>query len=75
MKECYNIRDCVLDELQFGRTPTTFFLLNGFQLKGVLLHYDDEVLIIDSGGKKQLVYQQAVSTIAPSLPLEFPNEY
>ena len=83
MKECYNIRDYVLDELQFGRTPTTFFLLNGFQLKGVLLHYDDEVLkkyytnmkLIDSGGKKQLVYQQAVSTIAPSLPLEFPNEY
>ena len=49
MKECYNIRDYVLDELQYGRTPTTFFLLNGFQLKGVLLHYDDEVLIIDSG--------------------------
>lgn len=75
MKECYNIREYLLDELQFGRTPATFFLLNGFQLKGVLLHYDDEVLIVESGGKKQMVFQQAVSTISPSLPVEFPNEY
>jgi host factor-I protein len=65
----------VLDELQFGRTPTTFFLLNGFQLKGILLHYDDEVLIVESGGKKQMLFQQAISTISPTIPIDFPNEY
>lgn len=75
MKECYNIREYFLDELQFSASPATFFLMNGFQLKGVLLHYDDEVLIVESGGRKQMVFRQAVSTIAPALPLEFPAEY
>lgn len=75
MKECYNIREYFLDELQFGSLPATFFLLNGFQLKGVLLHYDDEVLIVESGGKKQMVFRHAVSTIAPGAPIEFPSEY
>ena len=75
MKECSNICEYVLDELQFGRTPTTFFLLNGFQLKGILLHYDDEVLIVESGGKKQMLFQQAISTISPTIPIDFPNEY
>ena len=75
MKECYNLCEYVLDELQFGRTPTTFFLLNGFQLKGILLHYDDEVLIVESGGKKQMLFQQAISTISPTIPIDFPNEY
>lgn len=75
MKECYNIREYLLDELQFGSLPATFFLLNGFQLKGVLLHYDDEVLIVESGGKKQMVFCHAVSTIAPGTAIDFPSEY
>ena len=73
MKECYNVKEYFLDELQFQGLAATFFLLNGFQLKGVLLHYDDEVLIVDSGGKKQMVFQQAVSTIAPTQELPFPH--
>lgn len=75
MKVCYNIREYFLDELQFAAAPATFYLLNGFQLKGVLLHYDDEVLIVDSGGRKQMVFRQGISTIAPSVAIEFPNEY
>lgn len=75
VKECYNLREFFLDELQFGGVAATFFLLNGFQLKGVLLHYDDEVLVVQSGDKRQMVYQQAVSTIAPAEQIDFPNEY
>ena len=75
MKECYNVKEFFLDELQFRGLAATFFLLNGFQLKGVLLHYDDDVLIVESGGKKQMVFQQAVSTIAPAQELAFPEEY
>lgn len=75
MKECYNIREYFLDELQFRAVPATFFMLNGFQLKGVLLHYDDEVMIVESGGKKQMVFRQATSTICPMGAIEFPSEY
>lgn len=75
MKECYNLKEFFLDELQYRGVAATFFLLNGFQLKGVLLHYDDEVLVVQSGDKRQMVYQQAVSTIAPSESICFPSEY
>lgn len=75
MRECYNIREYFLDELQYRGLAATFFLMNGFQLKGVLLHYDDEVLIVESGGKKQMVFRQAISTISPAQPVEFPTEY
>lgn len=75
MRECYNLREFFLDELQYRGAAATFFLLNGFQLKGVLLNFDDEVLVVQSGDRRQMVYQQAVSTIAPSELIEFPNEY
>lgn len=75
MKECYNLKEYFLDELQYRGLAATFFLLNGFQLKGVLLHYDDNVLVVQSGDKRQMVYQQAISTIAPAELLEFPSEY
>lgn len=75
MKECYNLREFFLDELQFKGLAATFFLLNGYQLKGVLLHYNDEVLVVQSGDKRQMVYQQAISTIAPVEQIEFPSEY
>lgn len=75
MKECYDLRGYFLDELQFKGVAATFFLLNGFQLKGVLLHYDDRVLVVQSGDKRQMLYQQAVSTIAPAEQIDFPSEY
>lgn len=75
MKECYNLKEYFLDELQYRGLLATFFLLNGFQLKGILLHYDDEVLVVQSGDKRQMVYQQAVSTIAPAELVDFPTEY
>ena len=75
MKECYNLKEYFLDELQYRGIAATFFLLNGFQLKGVLLHYDGEVLVVQSGDKRQMVFQQAISTIAPRELLEFPSEY
>lgn len=75
VKECYNLKEYFLDELQYRGLAATFFLLNGFQLKGVLLHYDDNVLVVQSGDKRQMVYQQAISTIAPAELLEFPSEY
>ncbi len=75
MKECYNIREYFLDELQYRAVPTVFFLMNGYQLKGVLRHYDEDVLIVESGGRRQMVFRHAVSTVAPTENIEFPSEY
>ena len=75
MKECFDIQEFILDSLQFDRLGATFFLLNGFQLKGRLLHYDEQVLVIESGGRQQMVYKKAISTVQPNRVIEFPVEY
>lgn len=45
--------------------PVTIYLMNGFQLKGLVRGFDNYTIILDSDGKQQLVYKHAVSTIAP----------
>ena len=45
------------------------FLMNGFQMRGVLRAFDNFTVIIDSDGKQQLIYKHAISTIAPARPM------
>ena len=75
MKECFDLQELILDSLQFDRLGATFFLLNGYQLKGRLLRYDDQVFLIESGGRQLMVYKKAVSTIQPNREIDFPAEY
>ena len=49
--------------------PLTLFLMNGFQLRGVLRAFDSFTVVLDSDGKQQLIYKHAISTIAPARPL------
>lgn len=50
--------------------PVTIFLVNGYQLKGVLRGFDNFTLILEADGKQQLVYKHAISTIAPFRPVQ-----
>ena len=45
--------------------PVTMFLMNGFQMRGVITGFDAFVVILDSDGKQQVIYKHAMSTIAP----------
>lgn len=47
----------------------TIFLVNGFQLRGVIAGFDCFVVILDSEGKQQVIYKHAISTIAPLRPV------
>lgn len=49
--------------------PVTLFLMNGFQLRGVITGYDAFVLVLDSDGKQQMIYKHAISTIVPNRPV------
>ena len=49
--------------------PLTLFLMNGFQLRGVLRAFDSFTVVRDSDGKQPLIYKHAISTIAPARPL------
>ena len=48
----------------------TLFLMNGFQLRGVITGFDSFVVVLVSDGKQQMIYKHAISTLAPIKPLK-----
>ena len=66
-----NLQDIFLNRARKQAVPVTMFLMNGFQLRGVITGFDSFVVILDSEGKQQCIYKHAISTIAPirSIPL------
>lgn len=69
-----NIQDNFLNQLRKNEIFVTVFLLNGFQLKGVIRSYDNFTVLFESDGKQQLIYKHAISTFAPSKPVNISNE-
>ena len=61
-----NIQDIYLNQLRKNEIFVTVFLLNGFQLKGLVKSYDNFTVLFESDGKQQLIYKHAISTFAPS---------
>ena len=53
----------LLEGLCKSRKEVRIFLQNGFQLKGVTKNFDDEVIMINAMGKRQMVYKHMVSSI------------
>ncbi|AEE91469.1 MAG: RNA chaperone Hfq [Tepidanaerobacter acetatoxydans] len=60
-----NLQDSFLNQIRKDNIPVTIYLVNGFQLKGMVRGFDNFTIVLDSDGKQQLVYKHAVSTIAP----------
>ena len=52
-----------------GKIPVTLFLMNGFQLRGVVRSFDSFVVLIDADGRQQMIYKHAISTVAPARPV------
>ena len=69
MEKQKNLQDTFLNRARAERVPLTLFLMNGFQLRGVLRAFDNFTVVLDSDGKQQLIYKHAISTIAPVRPL------
>ena len=43
--------------------PVTIIMANGFQMRGTIIGADQFTILVESGGKRQLVYKSALSTI------------
>ena len=54
--------------------PATFYMVNGYQMKGTVKAFDDYTLMVDSGGGCQMVFKHAVSTITPHQRVEINTE-
>ena len=63
------VQDAVLKELLEEKVPATIFLMNGFQIRGIVSKYDDVSIALETDGKQQLLFKHAISTIAPIRPL------
>ena len=70
MNEAMNLQDAILKEVRREKVPVTLFLMNGFQLRGVITGFDSFVVVLVSDGKQQMIYKHAISTLAPVRPLK-----
>ena len=70
MSEPLNLQDAILREVCRDKVPVTLFLMNGFQLRGVITGFDSFVVVLVSDGKQQMIYKHAISTLAPIRPLK-----
>nr|WP_263313426.1 RNA chaperone Hfq [Mammaliicoccus sp. Marseille-Q6498] len=62
MSEKENIQNVLLEKFKSEGTELTVFLLNGFQMKGKIINFDDEVVLLDIQGKENLIFKHAIST-------------
>ena len=70
MSDTVNLQDSILNEVRKDRIPVTLFLMNGFQLRGIITGFDSFVVVLVTDGKQQMIYKHAISTLAPMKPLK-----
>lgn len=70
MSEATNLQEAILNEVRRDHVPVTLFLMNGFQLRGVITGFDSFVVVLVTDGKQQMIYKHAISTLAPTKVLK-----
>ncbi len=73
MANTENLQDLILNEVRKEHTPVTLFLMNGFQLKGIVTGFDSFIVVLSSEGRQQMIYKHAISTLVPLQPVRVPG--
>ena len=60
------LQDCFLNEIRREHQLVTVFLMNGFQMRGIVRGFDSFTVVLESEGKQQLIYKHAISTLVPT---------
>lgn len=68
-KSPINLQDTFLNQVRKENMPVTIYLVNGFQLKGLVRGFDNFTVVIEFEGKQQMVYKHAISTVMPMRPI------
>ena len=66
------LQDAYLSEVKRQAVPVVVYLMNGFQLRGVVKGFDPFTIVLEYERKTHLIYKHAVSTISPSGPFATP---
>ncbi|MEI3348059.1 MAG: RNA chaperone Hfq [Dysosmobacter sp.] len=70
MQNKANLQELFLLRARRDKVPVTVFLMNGFQMRGIITGFDAFVVVLDSDGKQQVIYKHAISTVAPLRPVD-----
>ena len=70
MQKVNNLQDIFLTKARKESVPVTLFLVNGFQLRGIITGFDCFVVVLDSEGRQQVIYKHAISTIVAERPVD-----
>lgn len=68
------LQDLFLNEVRKERQLVTVFLMNGFQMKGVITGFDSFVVTLVSEGRQQMIYKHAISTVVPGRPVKLSGQ-
>lgn len=74
MQKAQNYQDAFLSAARRDKLTVVVFLMNGFQMKGVVRGFDSFVVMLDTEGKQQMIYKHAISTIVPPRPIDLAAE-
>ncbi|EPZ53050.1 MULTISPECIES: RNA chaperone Hfq [Alicyclobacillus] len=64
-KQQINIQDTFLNQVRKDRIPVIVYLVNGFQIRGVVRAFDNFTIVVEAEGKQQMIYKHAISTFIP----------
>ncbi|MCR4401710.1 MAG: RNA chaperone Hfq [Firmicutes bacterium] len=64
-----NLQDVILNAVKRQEIPVTVYLVNGYQMKGLVKGFDSFTVVLSDGTKQDLIYKHAISTITPSRPV------
>ena len=70
MQKTQNLQDLFLNQARRERQIVTVFLMNGFQMRGIVRGFDSFTVVLETDGKQQLIYKHAISTLVPARPID-----
>ena len=74
MQKNQNLQDYFLNQARREHMTVTVFLVNGFQMRGVIRGFDAFVVIVETEGRQQMIYKHAISTVVPARTVALTEE-
>lgn len=69
-----NYQDLFLNYVRKTSLPVIIYMVNKFQVKGIVKAFDNFVVLLEVDGKQQMIYKHAISTIVPTKEIDILNE-
>lgn len=66
MKKGVNLQDAFLNRARRENISILVYLINGYQIKGLVKGFDNYTIVLKADDKQQMIYKHAISTIIPS---------